>query len=91
MSEFKKVEGLERHPLAEGSHPDLALYECTLKAGCRYEPELLGLDDRMQMFFFVNATGYVLRRTERGISKSRGFSFLTIRKKLFGSKRERKI
>ena len=59
MTEMMKTEGLTRCELAAGSHPDLTLYECTLKAGCRYEPELLGLDDRMQMFFFVNATGYV--------------------------------
>ena len=59
MTEFRNTEGLIRKELAEGTHPDLTLYECTLKAGCRYTPELFGLDDRMQMFFFVNATGYV--------------------------------
>ncbi len=59
MTEIMKTEGLERRELAAGSHPELKLYECTLKAGCRYTPELFGLDDRMQMFFFVNSTGYV--------------------------------
>lgn len=59
MTETMNVNGLTRRALAEGSHPDLKLYECTLKAGCRYEPELFGLETCMQMFFFVNATGYV--------------------------------
>ena len=59
MVEMKRTEGLTRREMAAGTHPDLKLYECVLKAGSRYEPELYGLKDRMQMFFFVNATGYV--------------------------------
>lgn len=59
MKNFKEVSGLERKVLAKDSHPELELYECRLQPGCRYEPDLYALTDSMQMFFFVNATGYV--------------------------------
>ena len=59
MAETKKIKGLTRREIAAGTHPELELYECTLEAGCKFEPELYGLEEKMQMFFFVNATGYV--------------------------------
>ncbi len=58
MTQLEKTEGLTRRELTPGSHPEFVWYECTLKAGHRYEPQLFGLTDRMQMFFFLNPTGY---------------------------------
>ncbi len=44
--------------LARDSHPEFKIYECVLKAGSHWEPALFPLSDRMQMFYFLNATGY---------------------------------
>ena len=59
MTERFVENSLSRKELVPGSHSEFRMYECTLKAGSRYEPELYPLADRMQMFFFLNETGYV--------------------------------
>lgn len=52
-------ENLTVREMAKDSHSEFQIYECELKAGSRLEPELLAQTDRMQMFFFLNTTGYV--------------------------------
>lgn len=83
MAEIMNGTDLSRRELAAGTHPDLKLYECTLKAGCRYEPELLGLDDRMQMFFFVNATGYVATKKKAWNIEEQGIFVPNYKKEAF--------
>lgn len=64
-SELKEQfrDGLSRQLMLENAHEEVRLYKCTLKAGCGYEPELYGLEDRVQMFFFINPSGYVATKT----------------------------
>lgn len=83
MSVVSNVEGLTKRELAAGSHPELKLYECTLKAGCRYEPELFDLTDRMQMFFFVNATGYVATKMRAWNIEEQGIFIPNYKKEKF--------
>ncbi len=78
-----KNEGLIRRELSAGTHPEIALYECTLKAGCRYEPELLDLEDRMQMFFFVNTTGYVATKNRAWNIEEQGIFIPNYKKEAF--------
>ena len=44
--------------LVPESHPEFKMWECILRAGSHWEPELFPLSDRMQMFYFLNTTGY---------------------------------
>ena len=83
MTEMKKTEGLTRREMAAGTHPELQLYECTLRAGSRYEPELYGLEEKMQMFFFVNATGYVATKDKAWNIKEQGIFIPNYKKEPF--------
>jgi len=53
------VNGLSRRLMLEGSHTDAKIYRCTLKAGECWEPSIYTIDNKIQMFFFINCSGYV--------------------------------
>lgn len=83
MAETKKIKGLTRREIAAGTHPELELYECTLEAGCKFEPELYGLEEKMQMFFFVNATGYVATKNRAWNIEEQGIFIPNYKKESF--------
>ena len=56
--------GLSRQVLLAESNKDVKIYRCILEAGCRLDPELFALDDRLQMFFFIQPTGYVATKNK---------------------------
>ena len=55
--------GLSRQPLLPDADQEAKLYECVLKAGKVWEPELYAYGDHVQMFFFTNRTGFVTSET----------------------------
>lgn len=63
---FKKEEirqefqdGLSRQLILKDTCPGIEIHRCTLQAGRTWEPELFAREERMQIFFFTTATGYV--------------------------------
>lgn len=51
--------GLSHQPLLPEANAEAKLYECVLKAGRVWAPPLFCFRQKIQMFFFTNATGYV--------------------------------
>lgn len=51
--------GLARQIILEGTCPGIAIHKCTLRAGELWEPKLFRYDEKMQIFFFITATGFV--------------------------------
>lgn len=64
MAERFDENSLRREVLVPGSHTEFTMEKCTLKAGSRWEPERFPLSDRMQMFFFLNETGYAATQNQ---------------------------
>lgn len=56
--------GLSRQPLMPEANEEAKLFECTLKAGCVWEPPLFPFRKKIQMFFFTNQTGFVRTETQ---------------------------
>ena len=56
--------GLSRQPLMPEANEEAKLFECTLKAGCVWEPPLFPFREKIQMFFFTNQTGFVRTETQ---------------------------
>lgn len=54
---------LRQAPILEGICDRAAVYRCTLKAGCSWQPALYAWPKTTQMFLFLNAGGYIT--TER--------------------------
>lgn len=56
--------GLSHQPMMENANAEAKLYECVLKAGCTWQPELFPFRKKIQMFFFTNETGYIQSETQ---------------------------
>lgn len=56
--------GLSRQPMMEDANAEAKLYECVLKAGRTWQPELFGFREKVQMFFFTNETGFIVSDTQ---------------------------
>lgn len=51
--------GLSQKPLLPGASNDVEIYQCKLDAKNKIIPELFKYEDKIQFFFFTNASGYV--------------------------------
>lgn len=51
--------GLSHEPMMADANPEARLYECVLRAGATWEPELFGFREKIQMFFFTGGDGYI--------------------------------
>ena len=56
--------GLSHEPMMADANPEARLYECVLRAGATWEPELFGFREKIQMFFFTGGDGYIEAETQ---------------------------
>ena len=57
-------QGLSHQPLLPDANQEAKLYACSLKAGCTWQPPLFRRGEAVQMFFFLNPTGFVHTETQ---------------------------
>lgn len=53
------VNGLSRSELLPDTFDEVKIYKCALKAGEVFDVKLYSQTDKMQLFFFLNAGGYI--------------------------------
>lgn len=53
------IDGLSRVEMAKGSAQEVQIFRCTLKAGEKWTPATYAYGEKVQWFFFLNASGYV--------------------------------
>lgn len=61
------VDGLSHQPMMSDANDEAKLYQCILKAGYKWTPELFKKESgtgKIQMFFFISGAGYIAAETE---------------------------